>query len=36
MSDLLLQYRAWGTECRLDYLRELVNDNGLPFDCVWG
>jgi hypothetical protein len=34
MADLLLQYRACGAECREDYLRELANDNGLPFECV--
>ena len=34
MGDLLLQYRECGAETREDYLRELANDNGLPFDCV--
>ena len=34
MADLLLHYRACGAECREDWLRELANDNGLPFDCV--
>lgn len=34
MTDLLLQYRACGAECREDYLRELANENGLPLDCV--
>lgn len=34
MTDLLLQYRACGAECREDYLRSVANENGLPFDCV--
>ena len=34
MSDLLLQYRACGAECRDDYLRSVANENGLPIDCV--
>ena len=36
MTDLLLNYRACGAECREDYLRGLANDNGLPLDCVRG
>jgi hypothetical protein len=35
MSDLLLRYRECGAETREDYMRELANDNGLPFECVW-
>ena len=34
MSNLLLKYRACEAECREDWLRELANDNGLPFDSV--
>ena len=34
MSDLLLQYRACGAECRDDYLRSVANENGLPLACV--
>ena len=34
MDDLLLRYRECGAETRDDYLRELANDNGLPFECV--
>jgi hypothetical protein len=34
MGDLILNFRACGDECREDYLRELANDRGLPFDCV--
>ena len=34
MGDLLLMYRAVGAETRDDYLREVANGNGLPFDCV--
>jgi hypothetical protein len=34
MGDLLLMYRACGAETRDDYLREVANENGLPFDCV--
>ena len=34
MTDLLLQYRACGAECRDDYLRSVANENGLPLDCV--
>lgn len=34
MTDLLLQYRACGAECRDDYLRGLANENGLPLACV--
>jgi len=34
MGDLLLMYRAVGSETREDYLREVANENGLPFDCV--
>ena len=35
MGDLRLMYRAVGAETREDYLREIANENGLPFDCVW-
>jgi hypothetical protein len=34
MGDLLLMYRACGAENRDDYLREVANENGLPFACV--
>ena len=34
MTDLLLQYRACGAECRDDYLRSVADDNGLPLACV--
>lgn len=34
MGDLLLMYRAVGAETREDNLREVANENGLPFDCV--
>jgi hypothetical protein len=34
VGDLLLMYRACGAESRDDYLREVANENGLPFDCV--
>lgn len=34
MTDLLLQYRACGAECREDYLRQVAHDNGLPLACV--
>ena len=34
MTDLLLQYRACGAECRDDYLRGVANENGLPLACV--
>ena len=34
MTDLLLQYRACGAECRDDYLRSVANENGLPIACV--
>ena len=34
MTDLLLNYRACGAECRDDYLRGVANENGLPLDCV--
>jgi len=34
MSDLLLQYRACGAECRDDYLRQVAHGNGLPLTCV--
>ncbi len=34
MTDLLLQYRACGAECRDDYLRDVANENGLPLACV--
>ena len=34
MTDLLLNYRACGAECRDDYLREVANENGLPLECV--
>lgn len=34
MTDLLLQYRACGAECREDYLRSVANENGLPLACV--
>lgn len=34
MTDVFLQYRACGAECREDYLRQVANENGLPLDCV--
>ena len=34
MTDLLLNYRTCGAECRDDYLRDLANENGLPLECV--
>ena len=34
MCDLTLKYRACGSECRDDYLRELANENGLPIVAV--
>lgn len=34
MMDLMLQYRACGAETREDYLRDVANENGLPFECV--
>ena len=34
MTDLTLNYRACGAECRDDWLRMLANDNGLPLACV--
>ena len=34
MTDLLLNYRACGAECRDDYLRGVANENGLPLACV--
>lgn len=34
MTDVFLQYRACGAECREDYLRSVANENGLPLDCV--
>ena len=34
MTDLLLQYRACGAECREDYLRALAHENGLPLAGV--
>ena len=34
MTDLLLNYRACGAECRDDYLRGVANENGLPLECV--
>ena len=34
LTDLLLQYRACGAECRDDYLRSVAHDNGLPLACV--
>jgi hypothetical protein len=34
VGDGLLQYRACGAESRDDYLRDVVNENGLPFPCV--
>lgn len=34
MTDLLLQYRACGAECRDDDLRQVAHDNGLPLACV--
>jgi hypothetical protein len=34
MGDLLLMYRGVGAETREDYLRQLADDNGLPFPCV--
>ncbi len=32
MTDLLLNYRACGAECRDDYLRDVANENGLPLE----
>lgn len=34
MTDLLLQYRACGAECRDDYLRQVAHENGLPLTYV--
>lgn len=34
MTDLLLMYRASGSETRDDYLRSLAHENGLPLECV--
>ena len=34
MTDLLLNYRACGAECRDDYLRGIANENGLSLACV--
>jgi hypothetical protein len=34
MGDLILNYRAYGAECREDWLRMLANENGLPFGTV--
>lgn len=34
MTDLLLQYRACGAECRDDYLRQVAHENGLPLASV--
>ena len=34
MTDLLLNYRAYGAECRDDYLRSVANENRLPLECV--
>ncbi|MCR2834653.1 hypothetical protein [Parerythrobacter lacustris] len=34
MSDLILNYRACGAECREDWLRMLANENGLPLGNV--
>ena len=34
MSDLILNYRACGAECREDWLRMLAHDNGLPLVAV--
>ena len=34
MTNLLLQYRACGAECREDYLRQVAHENGLPLACV--
>lgn len=34
MSDLILNYRACGAECREGWLRMLANENGLPFGTV--
>ena len=34
MGDLLLMYRSCGAETREDYLRQLADENGLPFPCV--
>lgn len=34
MTDLLLQYRACGAECRDDYLRKVAHENGLPLAYV--
>lgn len=34
MGDLLLMYRACGAATREDYLRDVANENGLPFDWV--
>lgn len=34
MSDLILNYRACGAECREDWLQMLANENGLTFGTV--
>ena len=34
MGDLLLMYWSCGAETREEYLRQLVDENGLPFPCV--
>lgn len=34
LTDLLLQYRACGAECRDDYLRQVAHEYGLPLTCV--
>ena len=34
MGDLLLTYRAAGVDTRDDCLRDVANENGLPFSCV--
>ena len=34
MTDLLLNYRTCGAECRDDYLRGIANENGLSLECV--
>lgn len=34
MVDLILNYRACGAECREDWLRMRVDENGLPFGTV--
>ena len=34
MTNLLLQYRACGAECRDDYQRQVPHDNGSPVAIV--